>query len=149
MLTPFKSNYDTLTTGPERGPEFYRARHMRRKGLRQSTGEGRLGRLRETSKYKQASIADILSNRLDRCVTNEFHFYEWNVLTLCAYCHTRLSKRTVTRDHVIPQSKGGPTTPDNLVPACSRCNHLKANKPLWKFLLERQRPDIRGCLAAN
>lgn len=137
MLTPFKSNYDTLTTRPERGPEFYMARHLRRKGLRKTAGEGRLGRLRETAKYKHATIADILSNRLDRCVTNEFHYYAWNVMTLCAYCHTPLTKRTLTRDHVIPQSQGGPTTHDNLVPACSHCNHTKANKPLWKFLLER------------
>lgn len=149
MLTPFKTNYDTLTTNPERGREFYLARHQRRKGLRQSSGEGRLGRLRDTAKYKQASIADVIMDRLDRCVTSEFHFYEWNVLTLCAYCHDRLSKRTVTRDHVIPQSKGGPTTPDNLVPCCSRCNNLKANKPLWKFLLERQRQGHRVGLANN
>lgn len=149
MLTPtFKSHYDTLTTSPERGPAFYLARHLRRKGLRQSTGEGRLGRLRETAKHKQSTVADIVSGRLDRCITNEFHFYTWNVLTLCVYCHTRLSKRTVTRDHVIPQSQGGPTSPDNLVPCCSRCNNTKANKPLWKFLLERQRPEVRVRLAS-
>jgi 5-methylcytosine-specific restriction endonuclease McrA len=148
MLT-FKTTYDTLTTNPERGPEFYLARHLRRKGTHQKKGEGRLGRLRETAKYKQASIADVISDRLDRCVTSEFRYYEWNVLTICAYCHDRLSRRTLTRDHVVPQSKGGPTTPDNLVPCCSRCNRRKADKPLWKFLLERRREDGRASVAAN
>lgn len=148
-MLSFKTTYDTLTTNPERGPEFYLARHLRRKGLRQSTGEGRLGRLRETAKYKQASIADVISDRLDRCVTSEFRYYEWNVLTMCAYCHDRLSRRTLTRDHVVPQSKGGPTTPDNLVPCCSRCNRRKADKPLWKFLLERQREDDRVQATTN
>jgi 5-methylcytosine-specific restriction endonuclease McrA len=144
MTAALKNDYDTLTTSPERGPAFYLARHLRKRGLRQEKGDGRLGRFRETSRYKQTSVADVVRDRLDRCVTSEFRFYEWNVLTLCAYCSARLTKRSVTRDHVVPQSRGGPSTPDNLVPCCGPCNRQKSNKPLWKFLLERRHPAPRA-----
>lgn len=44
----------------------------------------------------------------------------------CQYCgvHTR----DLTLDHVIPRSKGGPHTWDNLVSACRTCNHRKGGK---------------------
>jgi 5-methylcytosine-specific restriction endonuclease McrA len=34
----------------------------------------------------------------------------------------------MTLDHVIPESKGGATSPDNLVTCCNSCNGLKANR---------------------
>lgn len=46
----------------------------------------------------------------------------------CQYCgvHTR----DLTIDHVIPRSKGGPHTWENLVSACKGCNHRKGGKIL-------------------
>ncbi len=41
----------------------------------------------------------------------------------CAYCGS--SSRALTRDHVIPVSKGGTHTKDNIVPACRSCNSSK------------------------
>jgi 5-methylcytosine-specific restriction endonuclease McrA len=46
----------------------------------------------------------------------------------CQYCGTRT--RDLTLDHVIPRSKGGPHTWDNLVSACRGCNHRKGGKHL-------------------
>ena len=106
MYATLKHDYDTLTTGPERGPEFYLARHLRRKGLRQGKGDGRLGRLRETARHKKTSVADVIHDRLDRCYTSEFHHYQWYVLMLCVYCNERLFRRSLTRDHVLAQSRG-------------------------------------------
>jgi 5-methylcytosine-specific restriction endonuclease McrA len=40
----------------------------------------------------------------------------------CAYCG-KPGKMTV--DHVVPVSRGGGTTPDNVVPACKSCNSSK------------------------
>lgn len=136
MHALLKTNYDTLTTNPERGPEYYLARRLRKKGL--GKGDGRLGRFREIGKYIRPSVADVIRGRMDPVFTREFRYYEWNVLTVCVYCNERLTKRSMTRDHVIPRSKGGSNTPDNLVPACQNCNMRKSNKPLWKFLFERQ-----------
>ena len=43
----------------------------------------------------------------------------------CQYCG---SKDNLTVDHVIPKSKGGVSSWDNLVTACSKCNNKKDNK---------------------
>ena len=42
----------------------------------------------------------------------------------CQYCG---SKGEMTFDHVVPRSKGGRTTWENVVAACGRCNLKKAN----------------------
>lgn len=49
----------------------------------------------------------------------------------CAYC-LRPTKR-LTVDHIIPVSKGGLTTEDNVVPACQRCNNKKLNRSLLQI----------------
>jgi len=43
----------------------------------------------------------------------------------CGYCG---SKNNLTIDHIIPKSKGGLNTWDNLVTSCFRCNSIKDNK---------------------
>ena len=45
--------------------------------------------------------------------------------TFCHYCGIGLDVQTSTIDHIIPQSKGGKWTKDNLVLSCERCNHKK------------------------
>ena len=45
----------------------------------------------------------------------------------CAYCGSKPKK--LTQDHVVPLSKGGGTTPDNIVPACTSCNSRKHAGP--------------------
>lgn len=45
----------------------------------------------------------------------------------CQYCG---STRSLTIDHVVPKSKGGGDTWDNMVVACSTCNTKKANRYL-------------------
>jgi 5-methylcytosine-specific restriction endonuclease McrA len=50
----------------------------------------------------------------------------------CVYCGSD-DKRTFTLDHVVPQSKGGPNTWDNLVTACKRCNGEKADLTLEEY----------------
>lgn len=48
----------------------------------------------------------------------------------CQYCRCKLLPTELTYDHVMPQSKGGPTTWDNVVAACSKCNVRKGSKLL-------------------
>ena len=43
----------------------------------------------------------------------------------CQYCG---SKKHLTLDHVIPRSKGGQHTWDNVVTACGRCNSKKGSR---------------------
>jgi 5-methylcytosine-specific restriction endonuclease McrA len=46
----------------------------------------------------------------------------------CQYCLARLPLSKITYDHVFPRSRGGETTWDNVVCACSTCNSKKDNK---------------------
>lgn len=43
----------------------------------------------------------------------------------CVYCG---SKESLTLDHVLPKSRGGKTTWENVVTACHPCNNRKDNK---------------------
>lgn len=51
----------------------------------------------------------------------------------CAYC----GKPATTYDHIVPVSKGGQTTPGNIVPACNSCNSSKKTKDIMKWLNEK------------
>ncbi|EXG80335.1 HNH endonuclease [Cryptosporangium arvum] len=55
----------------------------------------------------------------------------------CAYC----TSSATTIDHVMPRSRGGRHVWDNVVAACTRCNHVKADRTLtelgWRL---RRRP---------
>jgi len=44
----------------------------------------------------------------------------------CQYCGTKSHELTI--DHIIPKSRGGSDSWDNLVSACKRCNNKKADK---------------------
>ena len=46
---------------------------------------------------------------------------------ICQYCGLR-GERLMTVDHVTPKSRGGPSTWENLVCACMRCNNRKNNR---------------------
>ena len=48
--------------------------------------------------------------------------------SICAYCGQEYGASKLTRDHVIPTSKGGPNIWTNVVTACSDCNRLKDNR---------------------
>jgi 5-methylcytosine-specific restriction endonuclease McrA len=45
----------------------------------------------------------------------------------CQYCGVK-GDRLMTVDHIVPRSKGGPSTWENLVCACMRCNNRKNNR---------------------
>lgn len=45
----------------------------------------------------------------------------------CHYCREYGRKKNLTRDHIIPRSRGGRTDPSNLVWACSPCNFRKGS----------------------
>lgn len=47
---------------------------------------------------------------------------------VCLYCGMKFPVRELSRDHVVPTSKGGTDRWTNCVTACRRCNNRKANK---------------------
>lgn len=72
----------------------------------------------------------------------------------CAYCRCETHMPgthgvpygdTATIDHVIPRSKGGANSRDNIVMACQSCNQRKANsdpKGFWKPRITIEWPEI-------
>lgn len=46
----------------------------------------------------------------------------------CQYCHKTLPSNELTLDHVIPRSRAGETTWENLVACCHHCNNRKGNR---------------------
>lgn len=49
----------------------------------------------------------------------------------CAYCGVRQNRKIkLTKDHVIPVSKGGKTTRNNMIPACTACNCSKSGSDM-------------------
>lgn len=70
-------------------------------------------------------------------VLSDFLFENWVEILdefnhRCAYCLRGDVK--LTMDHVIPLSKGGPHTRDNIVPACKPCNSKKKDRPITYML---------------
>lgn len=50
---------------------------------------------------------------------------------VCAYCG---SGHDITKDHVIPRSRGGANTPENIVWACRNCNSAKGDRTPEEWL---------------
>lgn len=46
----------------------------------------------------------------------------------CQYCGNKSGAGDLTLDHVLPRSRGGPGTWENLVAACRRCNNRKGDR---------------------
>ncbi len=83
--------------------------------------------------------------RFRRQVTNTFLFARDRYR--CQYCGRHRSelrqREFLTRDHVLPRSRGGSNTWRNVVAACSPCNNRKANKlPAEAGLKLRTRPRV-------
>jgi 5-methylcytosine-specific restriction endonuclease McrA len=46
----------------------------------------------------------------------------------CQYCHKTLPSSELTLDHVVPRSRAGETTWENLVACCHPCNNRKGSR---------------------
>lgn len=58
-------------------------------------------------------------------------------LNMCAYCGKRfLGTNSLSRDHIVPKSKGGTNNWMNVVTACMDCNSRKGDKTLQECRME-------------
>lgn len=84
----------------------------------------------------------------DRLPKRQVRFSRKNIFErdfwTCQYCGVRPSKSDLNLDHVVPRSKGGKTTWDNIVASCFTCNGKKGSKTLkqlgWKLKKAPVRP---------
>ena len=61
----------------------------------------------------------------------------------CQYCETVLTAAELTLDHVIPRSRGGLSTWENLVACCHSCNRRKGNQMLHELTDMRLKREPR------
>jgi len=77
-------------------------------------------------------VLRIGTNKLDNVAVRAlFDLYDQR----CAYCRERVADSI---DHVIPLSRGGEHTIDNVLPACLPCNRSKHTKSLEEWLKTRK-----------
>lgn len=112
----------------ERGKQLNNTRRLTPKYREQGkkylqTGKGKASIARYVYKRKQ----------LSKFAISTLTQTEWKELKeqynqCCAYCCKHTDR--LTMDHIIPISKGGTHTKENIVPACKSCNSSKGDGPV-------------------
>jgi 5-methylcytosine-specific restriction endonuclease McrA len=84
---------------------------------------------RERDKARELRRSRWWSNRLNRGI--------------CHYCGGTFPPDELTMDHLVPVTRGGKSTPGNVVPACRGCNSRKKYLlPIeWEEYLERMKAE--------
>ena len=54
----------------------------------------------------------------------------------CVWCGRHPWPRDLTLEHLLPRSRGGHGTPENLTPACRRCNRARRSRPVAAYVRE-------------
>jgi 5-methylcytosine-specific restriction endonuclease McrA len=62
---------------------------------------------------------------------------------ICHYCGQKFPPQELTMDHVVPISRGGTTTPGNVVPCCKECNYKKGVDTPVDLLLMKNKSDLK------
>ncbi len=102
-----------------------------------------------TSPTRKARYAKRRKRRMDR-VEHDLSPEQWSALKDawggCAYCGA--TDRPLQRDCVLPISRGGRYTLDNIAPACASCNASKCNDEVTGWL-RRKKYDERAFLTRH
>ncbi len=101
------------------------------------------------SQTRRARAARKRKRRVD-AADNDLTATQWAAIQEawggCAYCGAQASSdASLQRDCVLPISRGGRYTADNVVPACRSCNASKCNEEVTHWL-RRKRLDERAFL---
>ena len=91
------------------------------------------------SRTRAATYARRRKRRMAR-VTHDLTDEQWAALKAawngCAYCG--VTDRPLQRDCVLPISRGGRYTLENVVPACASCNASKCNDEVTSWLRRKK-----------
>ena len=94
------------------------------------------------SEYNDFDGVDEAEIRKQRAVARELRKTRWwqqkTASGTCYYCNKKVAYKNITMDHVVPLTRGGRSTKDNLVPSCKTCNTAKKSMlPIeWQEYLE-------------
>ncbi|MFA6957850.1 MAG: HNH endonuclease [Thermoanaerobaculia bacterium] len=97
---------------------------------------------------RNIAIPDVVQLlRFDRMPRQEVKFSRGNIYirdrNRCQYCGRKFSTSELSLDHVIPISRGGKSTWENVVCACLNCNVRKGNKLVAESGMYLIRPPVR------
>jgi 5-methylcytosine-specific restriction endonuclease McrA len=85
--------------------------------------------------------------RYDRYPRNIVKFNRRNIFlrdeNRCQYCGKRFSSHQLSLDHVIPRSRGGQTTWENIVCACLNCNVRKGGRTPEEAHMRLFKPAVK------
>lgn len=117
---------DSLARRKQRHESYLKNKDLRDKDkLRASGRKYDLTRIRRRRmRLNEAVIRDLTAEQWQERL-EEFDYH-------CAYCWASGVK--LTQDHLIPISRGGHHTIDNIVPACTPCNSRKKNRSMLEVL---------------
>ena len=108
-------------------PEYkakWRAEHPGWDSAWQRTEKGKAAnqRLHSKRRTRESKILNTLTSKEWLDILQEYNYK-------CAYCGCELnSSNPPERDHIVPISKGGNNTKENIVPACRSCNARKGDR---------------------
>ena len=68
---------------------------------------------------------------------------------LCLYCGSQFPNSELTRDHVIPRSRGGEDSWTNVVSSCRTCNHRKGARTPEEWGVELLAIPYAPCFAEH
>jgi 5-methylcytosine-specific restriction endonuclease McrA len=79
--------------------------------------------------------------------TKEVRFSRRNIFerddNCCQYCGRKFERSELTLDHVVPRSRGGTSTWNNIVLACIRCNLRKGDRLLNEVSMKLLRKPVK------
>jgi hypothetical protein len=101
--------------------------------------------LRQTDLQEVENSAKAILRKSNRMIDTMVQWAVWRRDGFrCRYCKTNCAPLTV--DHLILWEEGGPSTQDNMVSACRKCNKLRGNMPFHEWLASEQFARIAGDL---
>ena len=96
-------------------------------------------------KINKKELAKFLNNTKHRTGEEDgYSFKDWKDAVLyfrgkCSYCGRKQSRSIkLTKDHVVPVSKGGKTVRENIVPSCERCNSSKSDSDMEEWYVKQE-----------
>jgi len=89
----------------------------------------------------------IVLSGYDRVPKRRVRFNRYNIYSrdncTCQYCGSNLPKKELNLDHVVPRSKGGKSSWENVVCSCFRCNRKKGGRTPQEAGMKLIRPPRR------
>ena len=108
---------------------YLKCKAKKEKGLERAKKHRNTEKGRASSQRGSTKRRSRLKNLINTLTAKEWMDILKQYKFRCAYCNKKFnSLNKPARDHIIPISKGGHNTKENIVPACKSCNSKKGAK---------------------